>query len=63
MKCVHKYIVKNIGTIFYTLNYEVKRALPLEVIGLMKDDLSGKIEFIKDLFNRYLLCNRWWFCS
>lgn len=42
MKCVHKYIVKNIGTIFYTLNYEVKRALPLEVIELMKDDLSGK---------------------
>ena len=41
MKCVHKYIVKNIGTI-YTLNYEVKRALPLEVIELMKDDLSGK---------------------
>ena len=48
----YKYIANDVGKRFDTLNYEVNRPLPTgknkKVIGLMKDELGGKIitEFV-----------------
>ena len=42
----HDDIINNVEKRFYTLNYEIKRLLPIgrnkKVIGLMKDELGGK---------------------
>ena len=43
----HDDIINNVEKRFYTLNYEIKRLPPIgrnkKVIGLMKDELGGKI--------------------
>ena len=44
---IYKYIVEDVETRFDTSNYELGRSLPKgknkKVIGLMKDELGGKI--------------------
>ena len=46
--CIYKYIAEDAETRLDTLNYELDRPLPKgknkKVIGLMKDELSGKIK-------------------
>ena len=60
---IYKYIAEDVETRFDTSNYEIDRLLATgknkKVIGLMKDELGGKIvkEFVKEKTYSYLKDN------